>query len=148
MKRRPMHAGFSVVEVLVAVALLTVAVAGLVQGLATAMRSSKDSELLTIAAHLAAGQLELLRADGWVREGVSEGSGLGKLSAYHWTQTITPSSLEGLYEVSVSVRHESSQASIYDLRSMLYDPPLGTTTNRTERGGVRGARERARRDRR
>ena len=55
--------GFSLIEVMVAVLVLGVAVAGLVRGLTTSMALHKDSERLTVAALMASGRIELLRAD-------------------------------------------------------------------------------------
>src|SRR3954453_14697321 len=46
--------GFSLIEVMVAVLILGVAVAGMVQGITAALSSSKESELQTTAALIAA----------------------------------------------------------------------------------------------
>ncbi len=148
MSSRKHPSGFSLVEVLVAAALLSVAIVGLVQGIVTALRSSKDSEQLTTASYLAAGQIELLRADGWIQEGVSEGKGGGTLSSYQWTQTVSPTSTEGLFEVVVEVRHDSARTSILELRTLLFDPPTSSTTNRVENSRSSSSRERSRKERR
>jgi len=51
-------AGFSLVEVMVAVMILGVALVGLTQGITTALSSTKESELQTAAALIAAGRLK------------------------------------------------------------------------------------------
>ena len=56
------NAGFSLVEVMVAILILGIALVGLTQGITTALSSSKESELQTVAALFAAGQIETLRA--------------------------------------------------------------------------------------
>ena len=49
-------AGFTLVEVMVAIVILAIALTGLTQGITTALASSKESELQTTAALFAAGQ--------------------------------------------------------------------------------------------
>src|SRR5690242_8129598 len=99
---------FSLVEVLCAVLILSIAVVGLTQGLTTALGSNKEAEIQSAAALLAAGQIEILRADGYLVEGETEGEGEGNLSAYKWKQTVSQTKLEGLYEVSVVVEQANN----------------------------------------
>ena len=74
-------AGFSLVEVLCATLILSVALVGLVQGLSTALASNKESELQTSASLIAAGLIETLRAEGDLTDGTVDDikSGLEKL---------------------------------------------------------------------
>ncbi len=58
------QAGFSLIEVMCALLILAVGLAGLVQGISTALGSNKDSELHTTAALLAEGRMETLRVYG------------------------------------------------------------------------------------
>src|SRR4051812_40621552 len=53
--------GFSLIEVIVAVAILSIAMVGLAHGISTALGSSKEAELQTTAAMYAAGLIENLR---------------------------------------------------------------------------------------
>jgi len=142
MKRRA--AAFSLVEVMCAILILGVGIVGLTQGITGALASSKEAEMQTIAAQIAAGQMETLRAEGFIIEGETEGSGSEDLSAYEWRQSITKTSIDGLYEVSVAVHHTGTGREIYELRTLLFDPPLLTSTptdntrqNRNGRGGAR-----------
>jgi len=130
MKNRSSQAGFSLVEVMMALLVLGVAIVGLTQGLTTALHSTKESEWQTTAAFLAAGQIELLRADGFLKPGVSEGKGSAQLASYEWTETVSSTEVAGLFEVSVEVRREAETSSLYELRTLLFDPPFSTPTNR------------------
>ncbi len=130
MKPHRAHAAFSLVEVMVALLVLGVAIVGLAEGITSALRSIKDSEWQTTAAFLAAGQIELLRADGFLSEGVSEGKGSGALAQYEWTGTVTETPISGLFEVAVEVRRAANPAVLYELRTLLFEPPAGSLTNR------------------
>lgn len=141
MKPPRAHAAFSLVEVMVALLVLGVAIVGLTEGIASALRSTKDSEWQTTAALLAAGQIELLRADGFLSEGVSEGKGSGALAPYEWTETVAETSITGLFEVAVEVRRAANPAVLYELRTLLFEPPAGSLTNRPT--DSRAARRRA-----
>jgi type IV pilus modification protein PilV len=123
------NAGFSLIEVMVAILILGVAVAGLTGGVTTALSSSKESELQTTAALLAAGRIETLRAEGDITDGDSDGDFGTGLSLYRWKQTITASEPDGLHEVDVSIEEAKSGKSIYDLKTLLFEAPDDTTTN-------------------
>lgn len=118
------EAGFSLIEVMCAILILGVGLVGLTQGITTALSSSKDSELQSAAALLASGQIETLRAEGYLIAGESEGEGDGALSNYTWIQTITETQPEGLFEVTVKVQKTSSGEEIFELKTMLFDPPI------------------------
>ncbi len=107
-----------------AILILGIGLAGLTQGVATALRSSKEAELQTTAALIAAGQIETTRAEGFLAEGETEGDGEEGLSLYHWKESITRSTIDGLYEVTVVVENSDSGKTIYELRTLLFDPPF------------------------
>jgi prepilin-type N-terminal cleavage/methylation domain-containing protein len=116
---------FSLIEVMVAVLILGIAVAGMVQGITTALNSSKESELQTTAALIAAGQIEALRAEGYLVDGETEGQCGEGLSLYQWKQTLTATTIKGLHEVDVEVEDSKTGKTIYELRTMLFEaPPL------------------------
>ena len=121
MKRR---AGFSLIEVMCAILILGIGLVGLTHGISTALASSKEAEIQTAAALLAAGQIETLRAEGYVIEGESEGEGDGDLSGYTWTQNVVATQPEGLYEVTVIIRNTETGADLFELKTMLFDPPI------------------------
>lgn len=115
------NAGFSLIEVMVAILILGIAVAGLTRGITTALGSSKESELQTAAAFIAAGQVETLRSEKFIVDGVTEGDCGSDLPAYQWTQTVSPGSIDGLHEVSVKVQRAETGATVYELSTMLFD---------------------------
>jgi type IV pilus modification protein PilV len=118
------NAGFSLIEVMCAILILGVGLVGLTQGITTALSSSKDAEIQSAAALLAAGQLETLRSEGFLIAGESEGEGDGALSNYTWLQNVTETQTEGLFEVTVTVQQTESGQEIFELKTMLFDPPI------------------------
>jgi len=128
MNVRHQNAGFSLVEIMCAIIILGIALVGLTQGITTALSSSKESELQTTAALIAAGKIEMLRADGFVSDGITEGEGGEGLSLYRWKRSIISTSIEGLHEVSVVVEDATSGTAIYELRTLLFDPPITSSS--------------------
>ena len=116
------QAAFSLVEVMCAILVLGIGVAGLTQGISTALGSSKESEVQSTAALLAAGRMELLRADGYLTDGTREGSGDEGFSLYRWRETVSATSIDGLHEVEVAIENSKSGKLIYELKTMLFDP--------------------------
>ncbi len=106
-----------------AVLILGIGIAGLTQGLNAALRSTKESEQQTTAALLAAGQIEALRAEGYLTDGETEGDGEGSLSRYHWKMTVSGAGVDGLHEVVVTVQNSKSSQDIYELRTLLFEAP-------------------------
>src|SRR5436309_7368306 len=123
MSVRQQNAGFSLVEILCAIIILGIALVGLIQGITTALSSSKESELQTTAALIAAGKIELLRADGYVLDGTTEGEGGEGLSLYRWKRSVTATTVDGLHDVSVVVEDSKTGTPIYELRTLLCDAP-------------------------
>lgn len=117
------NAGFSLVEVMCAILILGIAMVGLTLGITTALSSNKESELQTTAALFAAGQIELLQADGILIDGVEQGECGAGLSLYRWKQNIRSTTISGLHEVEVTVAHAKTGKAIYELRTLLFDPP-------------------------
>lgn len=122
MSRRRHNAGFSLIEVMVAILILGVALTGLTEGITTAVGSNKESELQTSAALLAAGQIETLRAEKSYIDGVTEGDGGDDMPLFRWTQTVAPGNVDGLHEVKVVVRNSNTGTEICELSTMLFDP--------------------------
>jgi prepilin-type N-terminal cleavage/methylation domain-containing protein len=121
-KPRCANAGFSLIEIMVAILILGLALAGLTRGITTALASNKDSELQTVAALAAAAQIETIRADATWSDGVTDGDCGDDLPGYRWTQTIKPADVDGLHEVTVAVRKGDSEKPIYELTTLLFDP--------------------------
>jgi len=124
-------AGFSLVEVMCAILILGIGLVGLTQGITAALRSSKESELQSSAALLAAAQIETLRAEGYVMDEETEGDCEDDLSLFRWKQSITSTDIDGLHEVKVVVENSKSGKAIYELRTLLFDPPLDDSISNT-----------------
>jgi prepilin-type N-terminal cleavage/methylation domain-containing protein len=119
------NAGFSLVEVMCAMLILGIALVALIQGINTALLSSKESEVQTTAALFAAGQIEKLRAeDDIIVDGITEGDCGENFTRYQWKQTIASTPIDGLHEVTVVVENSQSGKQIFELRTMLFDPPI------------------------
>jgi prepilin-type N-terminal cleavage/methylation domain-containing protein len=140
----PSNSGFSLIEVLCAILVLGIGMVGLTQGLSSALAASKEVEWQTAAALLAAGRMETIRAEGYLTEGVEEGEE-EKGSPFQWQQTITATSIPGLHEVSVVVQRRGSEKPLYELRTLLFDPPLETDSSRA--GDRRKDEDKRRRER-
>jgi hypothetical protein len=96
---------------------------------------------------MAAGRIETLRAEGFLVEGELEGTGEQDLAPYQWTESISETDIEGLYEVIVTVRHSKSEQPIYELSTLLFDPPLASTEPTQSSTPAQGERPRNRRGR-
>lgn len=125
-------AGFSLIETLCAVLVLAVALIGMVQAITAALGSTKDSELQTVAALFAAGQVETIRAEGDLRDGTTEGECGEGLSLYRWQQTIAPAGIDGLHDVTVAIESTGSGKTIYELKTLLFEVPSDLPTSSTK----------------
>jgi type IV pilus modification protein PilV len=122
-------AGFSLVEVMCAILVLGIGLAGLTQGLSTALTSSKESEVQTQAALIASAMIEQLRAETYLTDGETEG-GCGKaLPLYRWRQKIAPADVEGLHEVTVTVERAKTGQALFELRTLLFEAPADSTSD-------------------
>lgn len=126
MKSSSRQAGFSLIEVVVAILILGVALVGLTEGVTAALGSSKASERQTTAAMLAAGQIENLRASGTYDDGESDGDFGDEFLQYRWTQTISSADVSGLHDVEVVVEDSQTGNAIYDLKTSLFELPQGS----------------------
>lgn len=124
------NAGFSLVEVLVAILILGVALVGLTHGITTALGSGKESELQATAAMFAAGLIEEQRAEGDITDGESEGTCGDELPLYRWTQSVTAAGIDGLHQVDVSIQNAHTGQKIYDLRTLLFERPEETSDSK------------------
>ncbi len=125
-------------EVLCAILILGVGLVGLTHGLTTALSASKESELQTGAASLAASRIEIIRADGFLLDGTEEGEGDDGSGLYRWEQVISPTDPAGLHRVKVSVHSARSGQLIYELETLLFDPPLQSAASPSDNRGTRG----------
>ena len=137
------NAGFSLIEVMVAILILGIALAGLTHGIATALGSHKDSEWQTTAALYAQGKIETLIAGGVLKNETTEGECGAGLELYRWKQTISAADIEGLHQVEVVVENSQTGHTIYDLHTLLFQPPEDSTTGAA--GKVKDAKSKTKR---
>ena len=124
MKHAANNSGFSLIEVMCAILILGVGLVGFTQAITTALGSSKDSEMQTTAALFAAGRIESLRADDYLVDGSSDGDCGNELPLYQWRQSIESTDIKGLHHVTVTIENSRTSKSIYELETLLFDPPL------------------------
>jgi len=130
----PFNAGFSLIEVMVAILILGVALVGLTHGITTALESSKESEQQTTAALFAAGKIETLRAEGGLENGETDGDCGAGLAAYRWKQTIGDTDVDGLHDVDVVIERAQDDQEIYELKTLLFEPSGdGSDKNSTDK---------------
>jgi len=141
------NSGFSLVEVMCAILILGIALAGMTQGVSTALVSSKESELQTTAALLAAGLIETLRAEEYFSDGTTEGDCGEGLSLYRWKQSITSAGIDGLHEVEVVVENAKTGKPIYELRTLLFQRPEDSSRGGSQRTSESSSRRRGGRQR-
>ncbi|HVV72930.1 MAG TPA: prepilin-type N-terminal cleavage/methylation domain-containing protein [Verrucomicrobiae bacterium] len=138
----PERGGFSLLEIIIAIAVLSVAVVGLTEGISLALQSNKDSERESTAALYAAGVIETLRAEGDFEDGETEGDCGTNLALYRWKQSITSAGLDGLHQVTVTVENAKTGKSIYELQTLLFEAPYDTGSTNSARRAEPGARKR------
>jgi len=132
--------GFSLIEVMCAILILGIALVGLVQGTTSALLSTKESELQTGAALIAAGVIETLRAEGDLVDGETEGDGGAALPLYRWRRTLRPAGTPGLHEVDVVVEHAKTGKEIYELQTLLFEPADETANGAPKRSRESGSK--------
>lgn len=132
----PNQAGFTLIEVMVAILIMGIALVALTEGVTSALTSSKASEQQSAAAMLAAGQIETLRATGDYPNGETEGDFGDEFPQYRWTQTIADAGVTGLHEVDLVVQESQNGKALYDLKTLLFELPQGSNSvNRARRPG-------------
>jgi prepilin-type N-terminal cleavage/methylation domain-containing protein len=131
MNRSRHNAGFSLVEVMVAILILGIALTGLVHGISSALASSKESELQTVPAFFAQGKIEELRASGLIENGDADGDCGKLLPIYRWRESVAATDIPGLHEVNVVVEHAQTKREIYELKTMVFQPDDDATSGKS-----------------
>lgn len=135
MKRR--QAGFSLIELLFSVLILGVGIAGMTRGVTAALSANKESEIQTKATLFAAGQIELIRSEGFYVSGENEGECGIAVPGHSWQSSLTETDSEGLFHVVVSIVPTNALDRVtVSLETMLFEPPLGLTST-TDRKNAR-----------
>ena len=98
---------------------------------------------LTARRQQAQQHLETLRAEGGLADEETEGDCGAGLELYRWKQTITATEIDGLHDVEVVVENSQTGQAIYDLQTLLFEPPDDSTTN--ESGNRKDSKTKAKR---
>jgi prepilin-type N-terminal cleavage/methylation domain-containing protein len=133
--------GFSLIEVMCAILVLGIGLAGLTEGIAGALRSTREARLQSAAILFAAGLLETLRAEGYLTDGVTEGDCGPGLAPHRWRQTIARTDLDGLHDVLVAIEDGRTGKTLCELRTLLFEPPTGSLPTESNPGAT-GTRQR------
>ncbi len=107
---------------MIAIVIWGVVLVGLTQGITTALSSTKESEWQATGALFAAGQIEMLRAEKDLTDGETTGDCGAMLPQYRWKQTVSPTDIDGLHSVDVAVENSQTGVSIYELKTLLFEP--------------------------
>ena len=118
------QSGFSLIEVMCAILILGIALAGMVQGVTIALGSSKEAEVQTTGSLLASGLIEKLRAEGDIADGESDGECGENFPNYQWKQNVTSTTIKGLHDVVVTIENAQTGKQVCELRTMLFEPYL------------------------
>ena len=144
--RQNASAAFSLIEVMVAMLILGVGLAGLTEGITGALRATRESRLQTAATLQAAGLLETLRAESYLTDGTTEGDCGPGLTPHRWRQTISRTDLDGLHDVAVTILDRRTGQTLCELRTLLFEAPGGSLATNSNRGAASES-DRRRRDR-
>jgi prepilin-type N-terminal cleavage/methylation domain-containing protein len=117
------RSAFSLLEMLCAILVLGIGLVGLVQGITTALASNTEAERHTIAALLAEGRMEMLRAEGYFERRSEEGDFGESFPAYLWRETLEETQTEGLFDVRIAILHADSGRMLYQLETRLFEIP-------------------------
>ena len=128
--------GFTLLELLVSMAILGIVLPGVLFAFTTSSRSRAASEGETTAAFLALDRMAELEAQGVPEPGQSEGE-FETGARYRWRVDVMPAELDGLYDVTVWVFWmEAGQERQLALRTYLADP--STTPTQSPLGAALG----------
>jgi len=111
--RRCQRAGFSLVEMVVAVFIFSVAVVAMIEVFTVCLRSTATSVNYSRAVFLAQGLMEEALAEEDLTADEESGESEGDLPDGTWTREITATDTAGLYELHVTVEwreHEQERA--------------------------------------
>lgn len=100
------RAGFTLLEVIVSLAVMGVGIVAVLEAYSAAMRLSLQDEFLTTATFLAAGKMEEVMKETYITPGTDEGEFGDEFPDFQWTVEIADSEIEGLELVTVAVAWE------------------------------------------
>jgi prepilin-type N-terminal cleavage/methylation domain-containing protein len=115
--------GFSLVETLVATAVLGVGLLGMTKGITAVLDGTHTAESYSRAVLLAEEQMELICAEGVVSAGEHEGDFGDEFPGFRWKSVVRESRESGLFEVEVTVLGMPAEYPVYELTTLIFVPP-------------------------
>lgn len=123
MMRARRQRGFSLVEVLTALVIFSVAIVAFIQGMGASTAIQADLIWEQRAAMLAENVMEEIRYTNDLEEGANEGEFEGD-AQYHWASLIEPTDIEGLMSVTVTITwHDGRREANYSLSTLMMAQP-------------------------
>jgi general secretion pathway protein I len=129
--------GFTMLEIIVALAVLAIGIIGVLHAFSSSMRTCQTAETYSVAAGLALqAESELERTSG-LEAGTLSGTFAGADSKYRWTADLQPMNQANLFLAKINVLwDEGSRARNYQVYTVLKavseeEQPTGTPTSGT-----------------
>ncbi len=128
--------GFTLLEVLVALAVFAVAVTALIYGLGESTRAQGYMEQRTLAHWVAMNQIALTRMQSkWPSVGITSGSEEMTGTEWHWTRNVSQTSDPKLRRVDMEVRlEEGDESPLVRLSAFVTQEPIKLSTPEGEGG--------------
>lgn len=102
----PARRGFTLLEVIVSLAVLSIGLVAVLEAYSAAARVSLQDEFLTTATFLAAGKMEEVLKEPYISTASDEGDFGEEFPEYTWSVETTESDMEGLLVLKVTVEWE------------------------------------------
>ena len=103
MRRRTERCGFTLLEAIVSVAIMSIGLVAVIEAYGAAMRLSLQDEYLSTATLLASGKMEEVLKETYITAGSDHGDFGDEFEAFTWTVDIADSDIEGLETITVTV---------------------------------------------
>ncbi|MDH5434039.1 MAG: type II secretion system minor pseudopilin GspI [Gammaproteobacteria bacterium] len=101
--------GFTLLEVLIALAIFATSVASLLVSIDNQNRALMESEIQTFSHWVALNKMAETRLeDEWPKTGVTRGTIVMRNHEWHWLQTVSETTEKDLRQVEIEVRYEES----------------------------------------
>jgi prepilin-type N-terminal cleavage/methylation domain-containing protein len=102
-RRRTERRGFTLLEAIVSVAIMSIGLVAVIEAYGAAMRLSLQDEYLSTATMLASGKMEEVLKETYITAGSDHGDFGDEFEAFTWTVDIADSEIEGLETITVTV---------------------------------------------
>ena len=133
--------GFTLIEVMVAIVLLSVGILGVMGAVRGVTRASGRAEETVEAVTLARGMLNEIKSSGSVQTGTSNGDFGVQNPGYRWESTVeTSADVADLLQITVTVLWpDGPRENRYNLTTLYLPPPTASTTDSTSATTTGGA---------